>query len=142
MLHLERGPDRPLAVQTREGVLDKDGSEKVLQLLVDDVLHDLVPKLRDVEVALFRLCYFPIVVRARSVFLALRLWRFLNFPEIAPQADVVHFGQQIVVDGLAGVFPVTSERGLVALLDPVPSDRVLVYRGRHDRWNDRVLDLL
>ena len=92
VLNLEGRSYRPFTILAREGAVDKDGPEDVLQLLMDDKLHDLVSELRDVEVSLFRLCYLPIVIGPRVIFPGSGLRCFLNFLEITPQFNIVHFG--------------------------------------------------
>ena len=89
MLHIERGADGALAVHTGEGTINKDRAEKVLELLVDEKLHDLVPKMWYVETPSFRLRDRPMTVTARGVLGVPFSGLALNFVERLPEVDIV-----------------------------------------------------
>ena len=142
VLHVERRPDGALAVHTGEGTVNEDGAEKVLELLMDDKLHDLIPKVRYVEAPGLRLRDRPVTVRAGTVLTPPRLRSALNFLEIRPELDVVHLREKVIAYGLTGKLPVTSEGLFIARLDHRPPHHILVLGGRHRRRDELTFGVL
>ena len=86
MLHIQRGPDGPLPVETRIRAVYKYRAIDVLQNFMDGSLYDLVPELRNVEAALLWLLNHSVAIGARNILLLplVWVWPYFDCRELTP----------------------------------------------------------